>query len=100
MADPSKLDDCCKLGVYAWRSAWSRTVFKRARDEDYTMQTRGRLLDRLRFMLAGRAAEALYLKAKPVSLLLLHDFTIYVLAKTIMFLRQVMVRFQRLLRVV
>ena len=54
----------------AWGSQWSRTVFKRARDEDYTMQTRGRLLDRLRFMLAGRAAEALYLKASHSHLLL------------------------------
>ncbi len=28
------------------------------------MQTQGRLLDRLRFMLAGRAAEALYLQVR------------------------------------
>ena len=35
----------------------SRTVFARGRDEDYLLVTRGRALDRLRVLLAGRAAE-------------------------------------------
>ena len=84
MVGSSNLAVCCKLRVHAWRSAWSRTVLERATDEEYTMQTRGRLLDRLRFMLAGRAAEALYLKARPLSLLSLHDYIISFLAKTTM----------------
>jgi cell division protease FtsH len=36
---------------------WSRTVFARGADEDYIVVTRGRLLDRVRVVLAGRAAE-------------------------------------------
>lgn len=39
------------------RSEWSRTIYARGRDEDYLIMTRGRLLDRIRVMLAGRAAE-------------------------------------------
>lgn len=39
------------------RSDWSRTTFARGRDEDYIIMTRGRLLDRIRVVLAGRAAE-------------------------------------------
>ncbi|KAI3430488.1 hypothetical protein D9Q98_005083 [Chlorella vulgaris] len=38
-------------------SEWSRTIYARGRDEDYLIMTRGRLLDRIRVMLAGRAAE-------------------------------------------
>ena len=38
-------------------SHWTRTVFLRGSDEDYTMTTRARLLERLRVILAGRAAE-------------------------------------------
>ena len=36
---------------------WTRTVFLRGDDEDYTMTTRARLLERIRVTLAGRAAE-------------------------------------------
>ena len=36
---------------------WTRTLFLRGDDEDYTMSTRGRMLERLRVILAGRAAE-------------------------------------------
>ena len=36
---------------------WTRTVFLRGDDEAYTMTTRGRLLERVRVTLAGRAAE-------------------------------------------
>lgn len=36
---------------------WSRVVFLRGDDEDYTMTTRGRMMERLQVILAGRAAE-------------------------------------------
>ena len=36
---------------------WSRTSFLRGDDEDYTMTTRGRMMERLQVILAGRAAE-------------------------------------------
>ena len=36
---------------------WTRTIFLRGADEDYTMSTKGRMLERLRVILAGRAAE-------------------------------------------
>ncbi len=36
---------------------WTRTIFLRGEDEDYTMATKGRLLQRLRVIVAGRAAE-------------------------------------------
>lgn len=36
---------------------WTRTIFLRGPDEDYTMSTKGRMLERLRVIMAGRAAE-------------------------------------------
>jgi hypothetical protein len=42
-------------------SEWSRTIYARGRDEDYLVMTRGRLLDRIRVVLAGRAAEEVVL---------------------------------------
>ena len=36
---------------------WSRTTYARGADEDYLIMTRGRLMDRVRVVLAGRAAE-------------------------------------------
>ena len=36
---------------------WSRVVFLRGDDEDYTMSTRARMMERLQVILAGRAAE-------------------------------------------
>ena len=36
---------------------WTRTIFLRGADEDYTMSTKGRMLERLHVILAGRAAE-------------------------------------------
>ena len=36
---------------------WSRTIYARGADEDYLIMTRGRLMDRIRAVLAGRAAE-------------------------------------------
>ncbi|KAI7845492.1 hypothetical protein COHA_001038 [Chlorella ohadii] len=42
-------------------SDWSRTIYARGRDEDYVILTRGRLLDRIRVLLAGRAAEEIML---------------------------------------
>lgn len=40
---------------------WSRTIYARGADEDYLIMTRGRLMDRIRVVLAGRAAEELAL---------------------------------------
>ena len=39
------------------RRDWTRTIFLRGADEDYTMSTKGRMLERLHVILAGRAAE-------------------------------------------
>lgn len=36
---------------------WTRTIFLRSSDEDYTLTTRARLLERIRVTLAGRAGE-------------------------------------------
>ena len=36
---------------------WSRTIYARGDDEDYVIMTKGRLMDRVRVILAGRAAE-------------------------------------------
>jgi cell division protease FtsH len=36
---------------------WSRTIYARGADEDYLIMTRGRLMDRIRVVLGGRAAE-------------------------------------------
>lgn len=36
---------------------WTRTIFLRGPDEDYTMSTKGRMFERVRVILAGRAAE-------------------------------------------
>eukprot|EP00887_Chlorella_sp_A99_P007243 scaffold2.g7243.t1 len=41
---------------------WSRTIYARGRDEDYLITTRGQLLDRIRVVLAGRAAEEVALR--------------------------------------
>ena len=40
---------------------WTRTVFARGADEDYLIVTRGRLMDRIKVILAGRAAEEVML---------------------------------------
>lgn len=42
-------------------SEWSRTVFLRGDDESYTLTTRARLLERIKVILAGRAAEEVVL---------------------------------------
>ena len=39
---------------------WTRTIFLRGADEDYTMSTKGRMLERLHVILAGRAAEEVH----------------------------------------
>lgn len=36
---------------------WSRTIYARGNDEDYIIMTKGRIMDRIRVILAGRAAE-------------------------------------------
>ena len=36
---------------------WTRTIFLRGADEEYTMSTKGRMLERLHVILGGRAAE-------------------------------------------
>lgn len=43
-------------------SEWSRTIFLRGGDEAYTLTTRARLLERIRVILAGRAAEDVILE--------------------------------------
>jgi hypothetical protein len=45
------------------RRDWTRTIFLRGPDEDYTMSTKGRMLERMRVILAGRAAEEVSLCA-------------------------------------
>lgn len=48
------------LGVFGgFCRDWTRTIFLRGQDEDYTMTTKARLLERLRVIVAGRAAEEL-----------------------------------------
>ncbi|KAK9845482.1 hypothetical protein WJX81_007602 [Elliptochloris bilobata] len=44
---------------------WTRTLFLRGDDEDYTMSTRGRMLERIRVILGGRAAEQALLPEGP-----------------------------------
>ncbi|CAL8467968.1 g7506 [Coccomyxa elongata] len=44
---------------------WTRTIFLRGPDEDYTMSTKGRMLERLRVIMAGRAAEQVLLEEGP-----------------------------------
>jgi len=39
---------------------WSRTIYARGNDEDYIIMTKGRILDRIKVILAGRAAEEVY----------------------------------------
>lgn len=46
---------------------WTRTIFLRASDEDYTLTTRARLLERIRVTLAGRAAEETLLPGGPTT---------------------------------
>ena len=43
--------------MFTFARDWSRTIFLRGDDEDYTMTTRGRMMERLQVILAGRAAE-------------------------------------------
>ncbi|KAK9909403.1 hypothetical protein WJX75_001741 [Coccomyxa subellipsoidea] len=44
---------------------WTRTIFLRGPDEDYTMSTKGRMLERLQVIMAGRAAEEVLLEEGP-----------------------------------
>ena len=46
-----------QIQVHCLCREWTRTMFLRNPDEDYTMSTKGRLLERLQVILAGRAAE-------------------------------------------
>ncbi len=52
-----RLERVERVSLVARRQDWTRTTFLRGTDEDYTMSTRGRLLERLRVTVAGRAAE-------------------------------------------
>ena len=45
-----------QAGVLGHRD-WTRTTFLRGDDEEYTLATRGRMMERLQVILAGRAAE-------------------------------------------
>ncbi|CAD7702334.1 unnamed protein product [Ostreobium quekettii] len=50
-----------RVSMIARGKDWTRTIFYRGQDEDYTMTTKARLLERVRVILAGRAAEELVL---------------------------------------
>lgn len=47
---------------------WTRTIFQRGDDEDYTMATKQHLMDRLRIIMAGRAAEEVTSYHKPAGI--------------------------------
>lgn len=47
---------CAALTACMYRD-WTRTTFLRGDDEEYTLATRGRMMERLQVILAGRAAE-------------------------------------------
>lgn len=52
-----RLEQVERVSVVPRGRDWSRTIFLRGDDEDYTMTTRGRMMERLQVILAGRAAE-------------------------------------------
>ncbi|KAL0050459.1 hypothetical protein WJX82_011563 [Trebouxia sp. C0006] len=52
-----RLEQVERVSVVPRGRDWSRTSFLRGDDEDYTMTTRGRMMERLQVILAGRAAE-------------------------------------------
>ena len=52
-----RLEAVEKLSIIARGHEFTRTVFFRGPDEDYTMTTRARMLERICVILAGRAAE-------------------------------------------
>ncbi|KAK9792719.1 hypothetical protein WJX73_003140 [Symbiochloris irregularis] len=64
---PPHLERVERVSIVARGSQWTRTVFLRGSDEDYTMSTRARLQQRLRVILAGRAAEDVMLKEGPTT---------------------------------
>ncbi len=51
-----------ELTIYRQSRDWTRTIFLRGNDEDYTLSTRARILERIRVTLAGRAAEDMLLQ--------------------------------------
>ena len=56
-----RLEAVERVSIIARGKDWTRTVFYRGKDEDYTMTTRARLMERVFVTLAGRAAEELML---------------------------------------
>lgn len=52
-----RLEAVEKLSIVSRGGEKTRTVFFRGKDEDYTMTTRSRMLERIAVILAGRAAE-------------------------------------------
>ncbi|CAD7703964.1 unnamed protein product [Ostreobium quekettii] len=56
-----RLEAVERVSMIARGKDWTRTIFYRGKDEDYTMTTKVRLLERVRVILAGRAAEELVL---------------------------------------
>ncbi|KAL3161042.1 hypothetical protein ABBQ38_009425 [Trebouxia sp. C0009 RCD-2024] len=52
-----RLEQVERVSIVPRGRDWTRTIFLRGDDEDYTMTTRGRMMERLQVILAGRAAE-------------------------------------------
>ena len=52
-----KIEKVERVSVVPRGKDLSRTIFLRGSDEDYTMTTRARLMERIRVLVAGRAAE-------------------------------------------
>jgi len=58
-----RIESLERVSIVPRGSTLSRTIFARGTDEDYVVTTRGKLLDRLRALLAGRAAQEVVLGA-------------------------------------
>jgi len=52
-----KIEPVERISIVPRGRDWSRTIYARGKDEDYVIMTKGRLMDRVRVILAGRAAE-------------------------------------------
>eukprot|EP01025_Chloroclados_australasicus_P045036 TRINITY_DN4911_c0_g1_i2.p2 TRINITY_DN4911_c0_g1~~TRINITY_DN4911_c0_g1_i2.p2 ORF type:complete len:410 (-),score=64.61 TRINITY_DN4911_c0_g1_i2:227-1456(-) len=62
-----RIEQVDRVSVVPRGSGWSRTLFNRAEDEDFAIVTKGYLLDRIRVVLAGRAAEEVALDKDLIS---------------------------------
>ena len=55
--ESGKIEPVERISIVPRGRDWSRTIYARGNDEDYIIMTKGRLVDRVRVILAGRAAE-------------------------------------------